>query len=85
MPHTTALGGASMFAIVIIIALMVFSILFRIAGVLRLSIPLLYALIVPTLFHGWYYAHYSLANGIWYAMLVLCAFSWVITVIHRLC
>ena len=72
-----------MFAIVIIIALMVFSILFRIAGALRLSIPLLYALIVPTLFHGWYYTHYTLANGIWYIMLGVVAMSWVVSIVRR--
>ena len=71
-----------MFAIVTIIALIGFSILFRVAGVLRLSVPLLYALIVPTLFHEWYYAHYALANGIWYAMLGLVAVSWVVSVVR---
>ena len=30
---------------------------FRVARALRLSSPLLYALIIPTLFHEWYYAH----------------------------
>ena len=59
-----------------------FTLLFRIAGRLRLSIPLLYALVVPTIFHQWYYANYAVANGIWYGMLVLAALSWVVTLVH---
>ena len=39
------------------------SVLFHAASLLHLSLPLLYALIVPTLFSGWYYSHYALANG----------------------
>ena len=39
---------------------------FRLAAVFRLTIPLLYALIVPTLFHDWFYSHQALAEGIWY-------------------
>ncbi len=42
-------------------AILLLSILFRLAAVFRLSIPLLYALVVPTLFSGWYYSHYTLA------------------------
>ena len=72
-----------MLALILFIALMGFSILFRFAGVLRLSIPLLYALIVPTLFHEWYYANCALANGIWYAMLVLVAVSWVVSLARK--
>lgn len=61
----------------------VLAILFRLAALLRLSLPLAYALIVPTLFHNWYYSHYALANGIWYAMLVFVALSWVISIVRR--
>ena len=46
------------------------SVLFHAASLLHLGLPLLYALIVPTLFSGWYYSHYALANGIWYAQIV---------------
>lgn len=69
-----------MLTLILFIVILGFSILFRVAGLLRLSIPLLYALIVPTMFHGWYYAHYTLANGIWYAMLVLVAVSWAFSI-----
>ena len=54
-----------------------------IAGFFRLTIPLLYALLVPTLFHEWYYAHQTIAEGIWYAMLMMVALSWVVTIVKR--
>ena len=60
-----------------------FVLLFRVAGVFRLGIPLLYALIVPTLFHEWCYAHYTIANGIWHAMLALVAVSWVVSIVQK--
>lgn len=47
------------------------SIVFRLAAVFRLTIPLVYALIVPTVFHEWYYANQTLANVIWYALLAV--------------
>lgn len=71
-----------MFFLVIIIAVVGFTVIFRIAGLFRLSIPLLYALIVPTLFHGWYYAHVSLATGIWYGILGIVAVSWIVSIIQ---
>ena len=69
-----------MFFIVIIIAVVGITVLFRIAGRFRLSVPLLYALIVPTVFRGWYYDHVSLATGIWYAMLGIVVLSWIVSI-----
>lgn len=60
------------------------SILFRVAAVFRLTIPLLYALIVPTLFHGWSTAHPELANGIWYGLIGLTVLSWIISFIRKI-
>ncbi|MDO4566091.1 MAG: molecular chaperone GrpE [Oscillospiraceae bacterium] len=60
------------------------SLVFRIASVLRLGVPLLYALIAPTLFHGWFASHPALANGIGWALLALCGLSWVLSLISRL-
>ena len=59
------------------------TLLMKSASALRLGIPLLYALIVPTLFHSWFYAHYTLAYGIWYAMIALAVLSWVVTIVRR--
>lgn len=60
-----------------------FTLLFQFAGALRLGTSLLYALIIPTIFHEWYYTHTNLANGIWYAMLVAVAVSWIITIARK--
>ena len=60
------------------------SVLSRIASALRLTIPLLYALVVPTLLHGWYYSHQALAEGLWWALLGLSLLSWAGTLARRL-
>ena len=41
------------------------SVLFHAASLLHLGLPLLYALIVPTLFSGWYYTtmHWRMGSG----------------------
>ena len=54
------------------------------AFLLHLTLPLLYALIVPTLFSGWYYSHYALANGIWYALIVLGLISWGVSLVRKI-
>ena len=59
------------------------SALFHDASLLHLGLPLLYALIVPTLFSGWYYSHYALANGIWYALIVLGLISWIMSLVRK--
>lgn len=71
-----------MFGLVISFGLLLLCLLFRVAARLRLAIPLAWALVVPTLFHQWYYAHYALANGIWWAMLVLAALSWMVSLVR---
>ena len=63
--------------------LFLLSILFRLAAALRLTVPLLYALVVPTLFSGWYYSHYMLANVIWYILLAATLLSWVYSLIRK--
>ena len=61
------------------------SLLFHAASLLHLGLPLLYALIVPTMFSGWYYNnHYALANGIWYALIVLGLISWGVSLVRKI-
>ena len=67
----------------VILGLIVLFLLIRYARALRLTVPLLYAFLVPTIFHNWYCAHQSLADGIWYGMLALVALSWIVTIIRR--
>ena len=64
--------------------LMLLPILFRLALKLRLGIPILYTLLMLTVFHGWYQAHAALADGIFFALIGLTALSWVVTLLRRL-
>ena len=50
---------------------------------LRLGIPLVYVLLMLTVFHGWYQAHTALADGILLAMVGVAALSWVVTLVRK--
>ena len=54
------------------------------AFLLHLTLPLLYALFVPTLFSGWFYRHYTLANVIWYVLIALGLISWLISLVRKI-
>jgi len=58
--------------------------LLRLALKLRLGVPLLYSVLMLTIFHGWYQANAALADGILFAMVGLAALSWVVTLARRL-
>lgn len=66
------------------IGLILLFLLIRYARKLRLTIPLWYVFLVPTVFHEWYDAHQFLADGIWFSMLALVALSWVVTLAKRI-
>ena len=66
------------------IGLFLLPILFRLALQLRLGIPMLYAVLMLTVFRGWYQAHTALADGIFFALAGLAALSWVVTLLRRL-
>ncbi len=65
------------------IGLILLFLLIRFSGKLRLTIPLWYVFLVPTIFHEWYDTHEHLANGISFGMLALVALSWVMTLTKR--
>ena len=54
----------------------VLAILFRLAALTRLTLPLLYTLSMLTVFHGWYQAHTALADNILFALVGLVILSW---------
>ena len=56
--------------------------LFLVAKKLRLTVPLLYALAVPTVFRPWYLTHTALADGIFFVLVGLVALSWVVSLIR---
>lgn len=73
-----------MMFIILGIGLLLLPILFRLALKLRLGIPMLYGILMLTVFHGWYQAHTALADGIFFAMLGVAALSWVVTLLRHL-
>ena len=66
------------------VGLFLLPILFRLAVKLRLGIPMLYAVLMLTVFHGWYQAHAALADGIFFALVGVAALSWLVTLLRRL-
>ena len=67
----------------LLIAVFLFSTLALWVRRLRLTIPLLYALLVPILCPEWYDAHEALGNGIFFGLLGLVAVSWAVSVIRK--
>ena len=66
------------------IGLFLLPILFRLALKLRLGIPMLYAVLVLTVFHSWYQAHTALADGIFFTLIGLAALSWAVTLLRHI-
>ena len=56
--------------------------LIRIAMKLRLSIPLVYMVLMLTAFRPWYRAHTALADGIFLVMLGCVMLSWIISLVR---
>ncbi len=73
-----------MILIVSCVALFLIGILFRIAGTLRLSVPLLYAFVVAFFFPGWSTRNPELSMGILYGLIGLCVLSWIVSLIRKI-
>ena len=56
--------------------------LIRIAMKLRLSIPMLYLVLMLTVFQPWYRAHTALADGIFLALVGCTVLSWIISCVR---
>lgn len=69
---------------VFVVISVVLQVLFRFAAVGRLTIPLLYFLIMAFVCPKWAGEHEALTLGILIAMLVLVAISWVVTIVRKL-
>ena len=67
-----------------ILGLVLLPILFHLALKLRLGIPMLYAVLMLTVFHSWYQAHTMLADGIFFALVGLVILSWVVTLFRHI-
>ena len=56
--------------------------LIRIAMKLRLSIPLVYLVLMLTVFQPWYRVHTALADGIFLALVGCVMLSWIISLVR---
>ena len=56
--------------------------LIRIVMKLRLSIPLVYLVLMLTVFQPWYRVHTALADGIFLVMLGCVTLSWIISCVR---
>ena len=56
--------------------------LIRITMKLRLSIPLVYLVLMLTVFQPWYRVHTALADGIFLVMLGCVMLSWIISLVR---
>ena len=56
--------------------------LIRIAMKLRLSIPLVYLVLMLTAFRPWYRVHATLADGIFLVMLGCVMLSWIVSLVR---
>lgn len=65
------------------IAALFFTVMIVLVFRLRLTIPLLYALLLPILCPEWYQAHEALGNGIFFGLLGLVVLSWVFSLVRK--
>lgn len=69
-----------MFIYLLPLLLLLLGCLLKVAVKLRLTLPLLYAIAIPTLFRSFYLAHTALADGIFFLLIVISVLSWFITI-----
>lgn len=74
----------SLISLGISLALVLLSFVLRVAGKLRLGIPLLYVVLASTVFHEWAAAHELLANIILGVLLGLVVVSWIVSLVRRI-
>lgn len=63
--------------------MLILSIIFRLAAIFRLTIPLLYVIAMNTVCSNWYHAHESLASIIFFVILGLVVLSWIISLVRK--
>ncbi|MGC4019965.1 MAG: hypothetical protein QM793_12560 [Muricomes sp.] len=71
MPYTL------MISLGVTAVLLLLSFIFRIAGKLRLTLPILYFLLTATVLNRWAAAHEQLALGILFVLVALSVISWL--------
>ena len=73
-----------MIALCLLISIWFLALMLRLVSLLRLTIPLGYAVIVSLCFGEWYRAHEALGDGIFFALLGLVALSWIVSIMRKI-
>ena len=73
-----------MIALCFLISIWFFALLLRAISLLRLTIPLGYAVVVSLCFGEWYHAHEVLGDSIFFVLLGMVAISWVISIVRKI-
>lgn len=68
----------------VLLLMVLLNVIFRFASLFRLTVPVLYAVIVPVFFSGWLHKSETFATLIWIMLIALVILSWVITVRKRI-
>ena len=71
-------------SLLILLLMIVVNLIFRFASLFRLTIPVLYAIVVPVFFPDWLHKNETLVTVIWFALIGLVILSWVITIRKRI-
>lgn len=67
------------------VVLLFLSLIFRLAGKLRLTLPLLYFLLTATVLNPWAAAHERLAFALLYVLLAFSVISWLLSLKNAIC
>lgn len=73
-----------MIALCLLISIWFLALLLRLVSLLRLTIPLGYAIVVSLCFGEWYHTHEALGDGIFFALLGLVALSWIVSIMRKI-
>ena len=73
-----------MIALCLLVSIWFFALLLRLVSLLRLTIPLGYAVVVSLCFGEWYHTHEALGDGIFFALLGMVALSWIVSIMRKI-
>ena len=67
-------------SLLILLLMIVVNLIFRFASLFRLTIPVLYAIVVPVFFPDWLHENETLVTVIWFVIIGLVILSWIVTI-----
>lgn len=74
----------SYISLLILLLMIVVNLIFRFASLFRLTIPVLYAIVVPVFFPDWLHKNETLVTVIWFVLIGLVILSWIVTIRKRI-